>query len=287
MGNIVIGVPSHTSKATFSADGGSWAAAYPVTNLGNLPLARVARTTNALVASTKFLAVLDKDRPCRVFGLIDHNMTTTATFRLRLYSDVSATALLYDTGVIDVWPTVYPYPGLEWEDDTYWTGKYTTEQITGYRWTRPLWLPATYMTRAIRVELFDSGNPAGYLQLGRFELAQGWQPTINYGFGASRGYRFRTAQVEALGGVSYFERRDKPRVFRGAIDYLPVAEGSVKAFEFLRQHDIDVPFLVIPDPDDTNEYLRNVFLARNVNPGPLTTAMVGREQFPFEFHEVL
>ncbi len=52
--NAVIGFPRWTTE--FSLAGGSFLAAYPVGNLKTQPLTRVARTVDAQLASTQWIA---------------------------------------------------------------------------------------------------------------------------------------------------------------------------------------------------------------------------------------
>jgi hypothetical protein len=281
----VIGWPRWTDVVTWS--GGTWETDYPRTNLGVLPLARVARSDDATTASTQFLATLDKQRPVRLMALVRHNISLVGRVRIRLYGDTGETDLLLDTGWENVWPEVYPYETLEWEDDSWWTGTYTAEEIAGYQPTRPFWFEQFFLARAIRVEIDDTTNAAGYIQIGMCEISQGWQPSFNFSYGYQEGFRFRTQETEALGGVKTFDRRDKPRVAQGEIQLLPQDEALARGFELFRQADTDQPFLWLPAPDEQIHWLRRVMLARAVNPGLITYSVFARNTVPFNFEEVL
>src|SRR5258708_5693879 len=118
----IMGWPSVT--ANFTLSGGSWNASYPRTNLQSLPLSRVARSTDLNTANTAIIATSSVTRRVGLIALARHNFSLTATIRVRLYADAGMLTLIYDSGVVDVWPEVYPYGQLEWEDDNFWTGKY-------------------------------------------------------------------------------------------------------------------------------------------------------------------
>jgi len=286
--NAVIGFPRWTEKAVFQADGGSYAAGYPVTNLGGLPLSKVARSASAAVTDTRFLAVLDKLRPVRLVAMVNHNASLDGRFRLRLYGDRFAAApAIYDSGQLPFWPSVYPPSSVEWEDDQWWSGQYSTEEIAGYRATRPLLLDRIHLAHAIRLEVMDPTNPDGFFQCGLFEIAQGWRIGVNFAVSAEHGFRARSQSLEALGGVKYFDRREKPRLFTGSIDYLPRDEALARAFEHQRQTDLDQPFLWLPDPDATVHLLRQCWLARNASLGMMRYASVDRDGVPLIFEEVL
>jgi hypothetical protein len=285
--NAVIGFPRWTGVSTFAADGGTAAALYPVTNLGSLPVSRVWRSADATTANTKFAVTLDKARPVRLLGLVGHNLSLDATMRVRLYSDFGLTTTVYDSGWVEVWPEVFTFGSLEWEDDRWWTLKYSPEELTGYRWTRPIWLDGLYVARGIRVEFQDTTNADGYVECGLFEVAQGWQVSLNPDYGAEYGFQFRTQSTEALGGSEYFDRRAKGRVFKGQIGYLPNDEAMSRAFEAQRQLDLDTPFLWVLNPQSTTHLIREAFLARNVDPGLMSYAAFGVSRVPISVREVL
>lgn len=285
MERMVFGFPRWTQDAAWS--GGSWAAAYPVGNLGLLPLSRVARSTNLTTASTEFTATFSAKRLVRALALVRHNITLDGLIRIRIWSDAGATVLTYDSGWIEVWPPVYLPGDLEWEDDNWWTGKYAAGELQGTSPTRPFWLDGLKEARVVRVEINDATNPAGYVQCGLFEIAQGWQVSINPSPGYAEGFRFRTETSDALGGVRYFDRREKPRVAAGEIAEMPRNEAMGRGYELLRQFDIDTPFLWFPFPDEDQHWLRTAFLARNVEPGRITSALLYRARFSFSVEEVL
>lgn len=285
MERAVVGWPRLTSVVTLTS--GSWNATYPRDNMKVLPLARVARSTDATLASTQVIGTFDRDRPVRLFALVRHNLSISAKYRLRLYQDAARTILLLDTGWVDVWPEVYPSGQLEWEDDQWWTGKYSEDEIAGYTWTRPIWLGQIYLSRAFLLEIDDTTNAAGCVELGLLEIAQGYQVTYNVAYGYQEGWRPRSTAVEALGGGRYFDRRDKPRVARGEIKYLPRDEVMGRWFELVRQQDVDQPFLWFPFPDETIHWLRTCMLARLVDPGLIAYSVYARGDVNFALEEVL
>lgn len=286
--NAVIGFPRWTDEAVFSDGGGAYAPSYPVSNLGRLPLSKVARSASAAEADTRFLAVLGKPRPVRLIGLINHNGSLDGHFRLRLYGNATGTGTaLYDTGPLRFWPPLYPPGSLEWEDDQFWSGQYSSEEIASYRATRPVLLDRLILAQSIRLEVSDPTNPDGFFQCGLFEIAHGWQVGVNFAIGAEHGFRARSQMLEALGGVKYFDRRDKPRLFNGSIDYLPRDEALSRAFELHRQTDLDQPFLWLPDPESTEHLLRQCWLARNAQLGLMSYVAFDRDAVRLNFEEVL
>ncbi len=285
--NYVLGFEDWTDKVTFSA--GSYAAGYPVTNLGVLPLAAVARSADAALASTIIVGTLDKQRPVRLVALCNHNISRQGKYRLRLWSDAVMTDLLYDSGstFIDALPVVFATADLEFEDPRWWDGKYGAEDLDGARPSLAIWLPSRYLARAFKLEIDDTANADLYVQAGYLAVTAGWQVGVNLEYGTQFGWRPRTAVAEADGGVKYFDRKDKPRVLRGQIRYLPRSEALARGYELQRVMDLDRPFFVLRDPTDTLQALRESCLMRHVDLGLMAYAFVGRMTLPLNLEEAL
>lgn len=185
------------------------------------------------------------------------------------------------------WLRVYEDHELEWEDDNWWTAQYTAEELADSTWTRPVWLDILYSARAAWVEVDDEDNEDDFVQIGLFDVSQGWQTTIGHAYGAQWGWEFRTKERVAWGGVASHERLPKPRVVRGSIKNLTRDEALAKWGELLRQHDLDRAFFYLPRPLKPKHWLREAFLAKNLDPGLAAQAYVGRDDVPFAHKEVL
>jgi hypothetical protein len=281
---VVFGVPRHTALPTYT--GGDWETEWPASNLALDDIARVARSASLATADTQFVATFPKRYPVRLMGLVGHNLTINALWRIRFYDDTGLTDLVYDTGWIDVWPVVYPLSQTLWSSPQWWTGKYTRAELMNTRWTAIRWLTRAYRARAIKVEFDDPNNPDGYVQAGLFEIAQAWQASINFAPGSQFGLLSNTKRQQALGGTVYKERRRSKRVFRGSIDFLPHDEAMSKALELLRQYDTDIPFLFLPDPDSPRHWVREAGMVTNVDPGLFAHGLAGEDRVPIIVEEV-
>lgn len=289
-GHAVIGLNSHRSITTYGADGASYEASYPVTNLGSLPLAKVARTASAAEANTKFTGLFSGTVGLRLLLIGPHNMLpgTEPTYRLRLYSDSGLSTLVYDSGAgVPVWPPVYDSLSLEWEDDQFWSGTYADAQVADWDSWLPIWLDAIYLCRGFRLEFSDTGNADGYLQFGLCEPAMGHQFSVNVGFGAQYGFRFRSSSRESDGGSKAFRRRRAPQVWEGEIRLLARDEAMGRYLDLLRQNDLVDPFAWFPYPQEPLHWPRTVWLARAVDPGLSTLAAPLRDTIPIKLEQVL
>lgn len=246
----------------------------------------VARSVDLNTSSTIVIATSSITRRVGLIGLARHNLSLTAQIRLRLFSDAAMTNVIYDSDDADVWPEVYVWDELEWEDDNFWTGKYLESELARTTW---LWIwrgDGDYMAAAIRIDIADPDNLDGYVQAGYLEIAAQYQVTYNMQYGASYGHRFRSLFTEAWGGAKYFDSRTKPRAVKGTFKS-PRDEALSKHFEIRRQLDLVLPVLWIPEPDTPRHWLRTAMLARLTDPGFSVQAQFALDDVLFAFEEII
>lgn len=282
--SAILGWPSATDN--FALAGGNWQTNYPRSNLQAMPLSKVARSISLNAIDTVITATSTNTRRVGLIALARHNFSLQATIRIRLFLEPAMSTLLYDSAVMPVWPEVYPYDTLEWEDDNYWTGQYTDEELAGTTWLWLWWVGIDYNAAGIRIDMSDPTNPAGYIQAGYLEIAAQYQVTYNFQYGAQYGFRFRTIATEALGGAKYFDERAKPRVFKGSFR-LPHNEALAKQFEMYRQRDICDPVIWLPNPDERVHWVRTAMLAQFTDPGMFSYAVVDIDEVPIALEEVI
>lgn len=283
-----MGFPRWTTLATMS--GGAWGTTdYGITNATSLPLSKVCRSQTLDSSDTTFTATLSKPRRIQMMAIVGHNLTLDATYRITIYDTIDDMNVLYQSDITDVWPVVYDTDLLDWEDDNWWSGKYTQEELEGVIPLLPIYLDTDYFGQVIVVELFDDSNPDGYVQFGFFEIAQAWTISVSFEPGASYGFRIRTRSTEHDGGGKSFERQAKPLVFRGRTSFMPRDEAMFKAFEQMKRYDIDTPFIWMPHPDEQLHLPRNAFLAQNVDPGMFAYSATGfnSNEVLFNFEQVM
>lgn len=260
MANCMLGFPNRTDGAVLN--GGSWVATLPLANLQSRLIGKVARTANVALASTKFDIDLGAGMKVQAIALRNHNISLAGTIRITGSTSPTFSLLSYDSTWIDAWPEVYPWGTLEWEDDNWWTGKYTKEQTQGYTTELDHLLPAMKVARYWRIEVNDTTNPDGYLQVGRLFIGPVWQPKINMSYGASVAWETDTEVGKAKGGAEYFQRSTPYRVVKFALNWMDQDEAFSQAFELQRRAGIDQEVLFIHDPDDLVHALRRRFLGR-------------------------
>lgn len=287
MSNITIGFPNRVDAGTLS--GGSWEATLPLTNLQNRVLGKVARSSDALVASTQFdLDTSTTVKRFNVLAFVNHNLSLQAQVRIRSSTVSNFATTTYDTGWIDVWPMVYTVETLDWFSENFWSLKYTEEEISGYTPALIHVLPSANVSRYWRIEFDDTTNSDGYIQIGRMFMAPTWEPEENAATGsADIGWETNTDVQRAISGAEYFQPRTPYRVARFTFDVLSQDEAFANAFEIQRRAGVDQEVLFIHDTADTVHQLRRRFLGRLRKLSAIEYPYGDKNKTAFEISEVL
>lgn len=260
MANTLICFPNRADQATLS--GGTWETTLPRANLQTRTLGKVARTTSDATSATQFDIDLGTERFIRCLALVNHNVSLAGLIRVRGSAVSNFATTVYDSGWHDLWPTVYPFGEVAWGEINWWDGKYSDEELAGYTVTYTCILTTAAQARYWRVEIDDTTNAAGYIQIGRLFIGDGWQPAHNMSYGAGIGWDTGTEVQLARSGAEYFDRRTPHRVVRFALDWMSEDEGLSRAFELFRRAGIDQEVFYAFDPGDTTHALRRQYLGR-------------------------
>ena len=285
MANCMLGFPNRTDQAVLS--GGSYVSTLPLQNLQNREIGEVARTTDTALTSTQFTIDLGRSMKTQILALRNHNLSITAEYRVigSLTEDFATPT--HESDWAEVWPVIYPYGTLEWEDDNWWTGKYTQEEREGYTTELDHLLPAARLGRYWRIEIKDLGNPDGYIQIGRSFIGPAWQAEINMIYGASLGWETKTEVQDAKSGAEYYAVRTPYRVQKFTLSWMEQDEAFTRAFELQRQAGIHAEIIFIHDPADTVHSLRQRFMCRMRTLSPIEYVQLEINSTAFELKELL
>lgn len=268
---ILIGFPNRIDQA-LAFSGGNWSAGLPLNNLKNRLFSRVARSVSADPVDTQFVVDFGAPQRLRILAFVAHNMSLSARMIIEAAEDADFTTIFYSAAV-DVWTGMltaeWDISVLEWENDNYWMGTYTAEDIQGFTAVSTHVLPGSISARYWRFRIDDPRNDAGYVQIGRLFMGPGWQPRINYAWGAGLGYEIGTSVETALGGAEFFDVKEPVRVFRFTLEYMRDEEAYGRALELVRRAGIHGEVFIVPSPTDTFQGLRRNFMGRIRQPSPL------------------
>lgn len=262
MGTCMLAYPDKTLSATLSE--GSWLTALPLNNMKDTQLATVARSSDATTASTKFKADLGSSLAVRIISLYKHNFTDAAQVKVTGSNNSDMSAPVYSGS----WVTV-------------------PAALTGYQKVYTLILSADTTARYWRIEISDTANPAGYIQLSRCLLMSGWQPTLNMSYGAGIQPTTDTERERSLGGVDYYDRREPRRTCKFSLDHLSEAEGLAQ-LDMQMDLGVDNELFFLYGTDDTGQtLLRRSWLASLRELSAIEYPTYDRHSVAYEVQEIL
>lgn len=290
MANLIILYEDFIASGTVS--GGSYEVGLPVTNVQNQRLGVVARTTDALAASTRIDFDYGVERRTDVIVLGVPNASPGAQYRVRMYSDSGRTVVTYDSGWKDLPGVVIDSLDLEWEDPGFWYGINTEELLVEFSTWIVEVIPEASASDARqrwgRIEVLDESNADGYLDFSRLMGGRAFKPAVNYSEDNSFGLSELTDASESLGGQrSYFERGIR-RTLRLA---LPYGNSWDEAFDSVLRMMVKArtsrQVFVIPDYEDTEFLQVRSFLATFKQVPAIQQLLVDRSSTLVDVEEVL
>lgn len=210
-------------------------------------------------------ASLDLSFTGGVFQQFDPDFNSTAPGQglfLSGASVVDGAGYIYDSGWLPVWPSDTLAMGQRnWEDDNFWTGQLTDDYLVGLQSPFVHTFDEQYL-RYWKVEISDTTNPDGYIDVGRCMMARGWRPGVNYTYGAEISYFDQSPSVTTLSGTMYFDQRPRGRLFRFSLDAMSSTEAYNYALEMQRLAGVTSEVLLVPDSDDVGNIPLRSFAGR-------------------------
>lgn len=201
-----------------TVSGGSWLAALPASNVLKSALAEVARSSSASTSDTKIQIDLGSARSLRAFAVVNHNLSASAQWRV-LLGTTSGGSDVY-SGTLADWLQVSGIESasvaLGMED-----GEYLRDSMAAL-----IVLPAFYSARHVTIEIADSSNPDGYVQIGRVFAGGGFIPTINAEYGLRDSWIDLSTKEFSESGASWNTPRRRLRQVEFVLDGLTDEEGS-------------------------------------------------------------
>lgn len=286
MANLLLAYQNNTDGGTLSS--GTWLASLPLANLQSRLVQRVARSSGATLAATKFDIDLGSAKQTGVVALVAHNFSVVAKVRIRGDDAADFATPVYDSGWVDVWPAgMIPQSLLEWEDDNFWLGTLSQNARAGYQSPYIHVLPTAQTLRYWRVEVDDTTNADGYIQIGRLFISPSWRPVVNYALGAELSFRDTSPIETSLSGAEYFDVRGKAREFGFTLEGLTESEAYDNVLQMQRLIGVSGEVLQIPDTEDTTRIPARAYVGRLVDLAPIGNSMPGRFGVSIKIRELI
>lgn len=278
MANIIIASPNRVDATyyTVAFSGGSWETTLPLTNLRDPLLSATARSTDATLASTQFVVDLGAPRDIRVVGIPSGNWTRTAKVRVTAATDAGFTDIVAVVDWRDVWRVVYPWGTLPWGHPSFSDGKLSAEEAQDYTMPFVYVFSGAQIARYWKIEIDDTTNPDGYVEISRLFLAPGYQPTHNAEYGATITQETETAVQKSLGGARFYDERGVERTVRLTLNALPLNELYSRLFDINRAQNICRQVFFVMDADDDQNLHRTSFICTFQELSPIELAYFER-----------
>lgn len=258
MSQLFIGWPNRIDDATLS--GGSWLSGLPLANLKDRALSHVARSTNAATASTVIDLDLGQPRSLRAFSLINHNLSQAGSWRIKLGSAAGGSDI-YNGAYQAAWFLSFDANMLEWESNNWWSG-IVDDEYTRHPYIAPIILPTWYSARYLRIEINDTANPDGYIQIGRVFTGGGISPTYGAAYGLQEGWDDLSVLDSTLSGSLVTDVRRRRRYAKFSLETIDNDSEAPLVHEMLRRVGSSGEVLYLPNTANYQDCQRYGFVGR-------------------------
>lgn len=279
MGNILISWPNRIDTATLS--GGSWG--LPLTNLQNRDQWLVARSNGLSTSDTKFDIDFGVIRNVRAVALANHNLSQTATWRISLGTTAGGTDI-YTSNWQSVWMITFDSDLMEWEDASVWEGVVDQDYLN-HPYLAVFVLPDWYNTRYVTIEIADTSNIDGYVDIGRVFVGGGFTPRYNPEYGLQDSWEDKTEIVEMASGATHAVVKKRYRKVQFVLPWLSQTEAAI-VYEIQRRQGVYGEILYIPDLSDQQLNQRYGMLGRLTEMSAIEYPFYNNRQCGFNIKEL-
>lgn len=246
----LLGHSNQIDNATLA--GGSWQNDYPITNLQNKRLRRVARSTST---SATIVITLPAATDIGVVALCTHNLTDAATVRVQ--------GGTFDSGA----DTVYPAQPFSRQD----YACLVQPEESAAEWT---------------ITVSDAGNPDGYVQFGRIFIGPTFAPSTCFDWGYSDGLISASQVQEAIGGPEFMFDLSVRRSWQGNFSWLTDSEAA-EFRRVMRSSDTINEVYWMPRAEITTGQGEFWFLGRFAELSPISYPYLQTHSVPVSIRELI
>lgn len=226
----MIGLNVTNLAATATLSGGSWLAAAPVTNLATRDAADTARSTNANNSSTRIIVDHGAAVTRRVMDLREHNISSGATIRWSVGTSSGGNEVA-TTGTINAW-------------------QFTPRAFDGRDHGLIFVLPADATGRYDYIEIFDSSNADGYVEIAQLGIGPiDFVPSYNAAYGLKDGFVSFGGKERSSGGTLWTDQQRIARNVSFVLEAIDLDNGD-SLHELERYVGTTEQVLYLPDLHD-------------------------------------
>lgn len=245
-------------------------AALPIANVQNPQITKVFRNTQTTAEIT---VDFGQERVVDFVAVIRHNMTQNGKFRVRLSNAADFSTTERDTGLVDAWPIVEEFGVLPWGVFN-WGGFLSVTEAVDYT-ISSFDVFDTVSARYLKINLSDTTNTDGYLQVGRLICGPAYRPSINYAFGVELEFVDESRVTKSRGGQTFVDEVERFRRMRFQLQNLPENEIFSNIFNSIdRRRGIAKDILVIPQPNDNTTWITQNIYGRLARTDPVVNSQL-------------
>lgn len=238
MGKVLIAHNDLGLSASYS--GGVWQDSLtPATQLSNRLILARARTMGVSNLELDITLAEGDDLAYDTFSLVNYNLTSSATARVRVYADAARTILLFDSGTRAV------------------------SAVSALAVTPVFSILSSFTLGSpyIRLNITDPTNPDGYFEFGRICIQSSWYPEFNVAYGVSWGWEDLSEIFESTTGIEFYDKRVKRRTVTLPYEILSDQEFA-KIDEVIGREGLTGEVLFCFDDSSLGSDYSRTFLAR-------------------------
>lgn len=265
--------------ASLTVASGSPVASLPIENTQIYNNSRVFRASNTNNLDVRF------DFPeadyFRGFALWRHNLTGSATIRLRLYANPGLSGgLVYDSGIITA-DVLKALGDLVWGKDPLGASALSGWDLNAF----PLWFDDDVLASSGRLEIVDTANPEGFIEIGRIYCGDVFEPFYNFDLGSEFSWSTDLSQIPTAGGTVHTLEAATYRTISFNLSHL--TPGDRTSFvDMSRIVSIHKDFFISLKPDADGALRRDLSFAAKFTQTPTLRSQAGRYETNCSIREV-
>lgn len=255
----MFGYPIHSDGATLA--GGDWEATLPLSNLKTRDTTERARSSNDSTSATQITIDLGADPLDWLIGaicLFEHSLTKNALIRITGSDESDLDPPVYESGWVNACPEIYPFGVLKAGEPGFDDGRPGDTQPNIPVIQLP---PEGCACRYWLIEIDDTANPDGYVEIGRLIMAPLWDLGQNFEVGSALDVQTLTTRDVTDGATLFHDERPQRLAFMGSFSAIDEDVALVRMHDFRRLVGTSRQFLFIEKPASAYHLHRGAFPA--------------------------
>lgn len=240
----MLGWPDRVLDATIT--GGSWAAGYGASAMGDERVTEVARSSDLALASSKVSVDLGAARTIRLVSAVNHNANDDALWRIRA-GTAAGLYDLYDSDWVACHAITYAEGGIEWMAPDWW-GDGVDTGVYGCPYNLLHIANDDIVARYWSIEWDVRSSGEAYLQVGRLVMCPAYQPHWNAVHGITYGMSDASVSTKLATGGKVTQPGRTARTVQMSFPATGVGAEEYRLREMMRRQRTSGDVLFVPTP---------------------------------------